>query len=171
MRRRSPTPPTPTLPRARLSDKAEILVRVIPRANKTELSGERDDALVVRVAAPPVEGAANDALGRIIADAIQSRLGCTAIVENRAGGAGLIGTKDVIMAKPDGYTLLASAFNTAVMPAVLKSADFDPETDLAVVGRTAVAPSAVWVREIAEKCPVQTANTPSPGSNSSSSSV
>ena len=40
----------------------EIRVRVIPRAKKTELSGERDGALVVRVAAPPVEGAANDAL-------------------------------------------------------------------------------------------------------------
>jgi uncharacterized protein len=40
----------------------ELIVRVIPRARKTEISGERDGALVVRVAAPPVEGAANDAL-------------------------------------------------------------------------------------------------------------
>ena len=40
----------------------EIAVRVIPRARKTECAGFRDDALVVRVAAPPVEGAANDAL-------------------------------------------------------------------------------------------------------------
>ena len=93
-----------------------------------------------RVIVPWPPGAANDALGRIVADAIQSRLGCTVVVENRAGGAGLIGTKDVIQAKPDGYTLLASAFNTAVMPAVLKSANFDPEVDLAVIGRTAVAP-------------------------------
>ena len=37
-------------------------VRVIPRARKTECAGFRDDALVIRVAAPPVEGAANDAL-------------------------------------------------------------------------------------------------------------
>jgi len=35
---------------------------VIPRARKTGLGGVRDDALVVRLAAPPVEGAANDAL-------------------------------------------------------------------------------------------------------------
>jgi uncharacterized protein (TIGR00251 family) len=40
----------------------EIDVRVIPRARKTELGGVRDDALVVRLAAPPVEGAANEAL-------------------------------------------------------------------------------------------------------------
>jgi len=39
-----------------------IDVRVIPRARKTECAGFRDDVLVVRVAAPPVDGAANDAL-------------------------------------------------------------------------------------------------------------
>ena len=37
-------------------------VRVIARARKTECAGFRDDELVVRIAAPPVEGAANDAL-------------------------------------------------------------------------------------------------------------
>jgi len=35
---------------------------VIPRARKTALGGVRDDALVVRLAAPPVEGAANEAI-------------------------------------------------------------------------------------------------------------
>ena len=47
---------------------AHILVRVIPRARKTEISGVRDDAIVVRVAAPPVEGAANDVLVEFFAD-------------------------------------------------------------------------------------------------------
>jgi len=37
-------------------------VRVIPRARKTECAGFRGDALVIRVAAPPVDGAANNAL-------------------------------------------------------------------------------------------------------------
>jgi hypothetical protein len=44
-----------------------VLVRVIPRARKTEIAGERDGALVVRVAAPPVEGAANKALVEFLA--------------------------------------------------------------------------------------------------------
>jgi uncharacterized protein YggU (UPF0235/DUF167 family) len=35
---------------------------VIPRARKTGLRGVRNDAFVVRLAAPPVEGAANEAL-------------------------------------------------------------------------------------------------------------
>jgi len=46
----------------------EIDVRVIPRAKKTRIDGERDGALLVRLAAPPVEGAANDALIRYFCD-------------------------------------------------------------------------------------------------------
>jgi len=49
----------------------ELNVRVIPRARKTEISGERDGALVVRVAAPPVEGAANEALIEFLSDALR----------------------------------------------------------------------------------------------------
>jgi uncharacterized protein len=44
-----------------------LTLRVIPRARKTEFAGERDGALVVRLAAPPVEGAANDALIEFLA--------------------------------------------------------------------------------------------------------
>ncbi len=99
---------------------------------------QKDKTVKVIVPFPP--GAANDALGRLLAERLQAKFGCTAVVENRVGGAGLIGTKAVIQAEPDGYTLLASAFNTAVMPIVLKAADFNPEVDLEVVARTAVAP-------------------------------
>lgn len=37
-------------------------VRVVPRAGRTAVAGERGDALLVRLAAPPVDGAANEAL-------------------------------------------------------------------------------------------------------------
>jgi len=40
----------------------EIDVRVIPRARKTESAGVRGGAWLVRLSAPPVEGAANEAL-------------------------------------------------------------------------------------------------------------
>jgi len=46
----------------------EFDVRVIPRARKTAIAGLRDDAVVVRLAAPPVEGAANDALVAFVAE-------------------------------------------------------------------------------------------------------
>ena len=37
-------------------------IRVIPRAKRTAVDGERDGAILIRLAAPPVEGAANEAL-------------------------------------------------------------------------------------------------------------
>ena len=44
-----------------------IDIRVIPRSTKTVVAGTRQNALLVRVAAPPVEGAANDAIVRLLA--------------------------------------------------------------------------------------------------------
>jgi uncharacterized protein (TIGR00251 family) len=46
-------------------------VRVAPRASRSEISGEHDGALRVRIAAPPVEGAANRELTRVIARAFK----------------------------------------------------------------------------------------------------
>ncbi len=40
----------------------EIDVRVIPRAGKSGVAGERDGRVLVRLSAPPVDGAANQAL-------------------------------------------------------------------------------------------------------------
>lgn len=45
-------------------------VRVAPRASKTEAAGEHGGALKVRVAAPPVEGAANEELTHFLARAL-----------------------------------------------------------------------------------------------------
>jgi len=45
----------------------EIDVRVIPRAGKSAIAGERDGRMLIRVAAPPVEGAANDAVIELLA--------------------------------------------------------------------------------------------------------
>ena len=47
---------------------ARLHVRVIPRARRTEISGRRGDAILVRLAAPPVDGAANDALIAFLAE-------------------------------------------------------------------------------------------------------
>jgi uncharacterized protein (TIGR00251 family) len=46
---------------------AEIKVRVIPRAKRDEIGGQRGDRLLIRLTAPPVDGAANAALCRLVA--------------------------------------------------------------------------------------------------------
>ncbi len=42
-------------------------VRVIPRARRDAVGGERDGRLLVRTTAPPVDGAANEAVRRLVA--------------------------------------------------------------------------------------------------------
>ena len=46
----------------------ELDVHVVPRARKTEIAGLRDQAIGIRLTAPPVEGAANDALVAFVAE-------------------------------------------------------------------------------------------------------
>ena len=45
----------------------EMDIRVIPRARKTEFAGQRGDAVLIRLSAPPVDGAANEALVAFVA--------------------------------------------------------------------------------------------------------
>lgn len=49
----------------------ELDVRVIPRAKKSGLGGVRDGEVLIRLAAPPVEGAANDALISFLSEILQ----------------------------------------------------------------------------------------------------
>jgi uncharacterized protein (TIGR00251 family) len=49
-------------------DGVELLVKAKPRSAKTRLLGEREGALEVQLSAPPVDGAANEALVELIAD-------------------------------------------------------------------------------------------------------
>jgi uncharacterized protein len=51
-------------------DGVVIAVRVIPRAGRSGLAGRRGDAYLVRLTAPPVEGAANAELVEVLAEAL-----------------------------------------------------------------------------------------------------
>jgi len=56
-----------------VSECAQLKVRVIPRAKRTAFAGWRGDRLVIRLQAPPVEGAANEALRKFLAKALGIR--------------------------------------------------------------------------------------------------
>lgn len=53
------------------ADGIVIEVRVIPRAGRSEVAGTRDGALLVRLNAPPVDGAANAELIVLLADTLE----------------------------------------------------------------------------------------------------
>src|SRR3954468_10499121 len=94
----------------------------------------------IKIIVPFPAGAANDAMGRLAGQVLQDKLGSTVVVENRPGGSASIGTTAVLNAPPDGYTLLASAFNHIILNHAVKGVAFDPQVDFEVVGRTARAP-------------------------------
>ncbi|HET7696402.1 MAG TPA: DUF167 domain-containing protein [Vicinamibacterales bacterium] len=49
---------------------AVLAIRVIPRSPRTRVDGRRGDAILIRLNAPPVDGAANDALVAFLSDAL-----------------------------------------------------------------------------------------------------
>ena len=59
----------------------------------------------------------------------------------RRGRQCSIGTTAVLNAAPEGYTLLASAFNHIILNHAVKGVTFDPQTDFETIGRTARHPA------------------------------
>ena len=62
-----------------------INVRVVPRASRNEISGLQGEALKVRLQAPPVEGKANQALARYLAEALRVRPNQVRILAGETG--------------------------------------------------------------------------------------
>jgi tripartite-type tricarboxylate transporter receptor subunit TctC len=73
----------------------------------------------ISVVVPYAAGGAMDSVGRVVADELQQRLKTTAVVDNRVGGGGVIGTLHVSRAVPDGHTLMISSeTGQAILPAI-----------------------------------------------------
>jgi uncharacterized protein (TIGR00251 family) len=58
----------------------DLAIRVQPRAKRTEVAGERGGAVVIRVSAPPVDGKANAAVEKLVADKLGVHKSAVAIV-------------------------------------------------------------------------------------------
>jgi uncharacterized protein len=80
-------------------------VHVQPRASRSEVCGVHGDALKVRLAAPPVDGAANDALVALLADELAIARRAIRIV---AGGSSRSKTVEVEGIDPDSVERLAA---------------------------------------------------------------
>jgi tripartite-type tricarboxylate transporter receptor subunit TctC len=100
----------------------------------------------IRLIVPFPPGAANDTLGRAMADQLAPRLGQPVVVENRAGAGGAIGTDHVAKSPADGYTLLLGYIGTlAVNVPMYPRLPYDPVRDFAPVAMIATTPNVLVV--------------------------
>lgn len=97
----------------------------------------------IRLVSPFPPGGTTDLLARLFAPPLSRALGQQVIVENRAGGAGSIGTGMVAKAAPDGYTFVLVFDTHAVNPSLIPNLPFDTRADLAPV--TLIATGAMVV--------------------------
>ena len=89
-------------------------------------------------------GSSSDVIARIVAQPLSVRLGQQVVVENKAGGSGIIGSEAVAHARPDGYTMgLANTSTHAAVVATLADVPFDPLKDFTPVAMIAASPFAL----------------------------
>jgi uncharacterized protein (TIGR00251 family) len=70
-------------------------VRVVPRSSRDAIKGEYQDALKVRLTAPPVDDLANDALCRLLAERLNVPVSAVRIIagaKNRTKRVSIVGT-------------------------------------------------------------------------------
>jgi tripartite-type tricarboxylate transporter receptor subunit TctC len=91
----------------------------------------------LRIVVPLPAGSSNDYVTRVIAPYVGASLGRPVVVDNKAGGNGIIGTMDVLKSAPDGNTLLLGSLSPlAINVALLKNLPYDPRRDLTPIAGT-----------------------------------
>ena len=86
-----------------------------------------DPTRPIRLIVTVAPGAGADAIARAAAQIVNDRLGQTAVVDNRPGGSGVIGSELVARSAPDGHTLLSYADGLMLLTAT-KRVPFDVRT-------------------------------------------
>lgn len=98
----------------------------------------------ITLVVPYPPGGGVDVLARVVAEKLSGSLGHQVVVDNRPGGSGLVGTRSVIKAAPDGYTLmLGHTGSISINPSLYANANFDPRKDLTPIGLIASMPVAL----------------------------
>ena len=98
----------------------------------------------VRLIVTFTPGGGADTTARVFAERLSDLWKQQVVVENRPGGGGTIGTRQVVRAAPDGYTLLLGHTGTiAINPSLYANIPFDPRKELEAIGMIASMPVAL----------------------------
>ena len=127
-----------------------VTLLVLELTNPVRAQTYPSQPIKIIVSAAP--GGPSDIPARLASQILQPKLGQPVVIENRGGGGGVIGVREVVRSAPNGYTLLsAGGAQLAVVPALSASAGYDPTKDLAPVAKfmdsfqiLAVHPSSPW---------------------------
>ena len=100
----------------------------------------------VTIVVPFAPGGSTDIIARLIAQALEQRLGRSFVVENRPGAGTIIAANAVARAEPDGYLLLMAPSSTmAVNVTLYKKLPYDPMVDFVPLAGLAQVPFVLLV--------------------------
>ncbi len=95
----------------------------------------------VRLIVGGLPGTAPDVIARLMAPHMSDSLGQSVIIDNRGGGAGLLGAQMTAAAAPDGYTvLMVGGGSLVIVPFLTKTPPYDPVADFTTVTLVTLAP-------------------------------
>lgn len=99
----------------------------------------------ITIVVPYAPGGAADAVARVVAARLATKLGASVVVDNRAGASGTIGATFVAKANPDGYTMLYDATPHSINPHLFPRMPFAADA-LQPLSLVLLAPNALIVK-------------------------